>query len=377
MSTRGSKQFALRGYRGSRGGQGRGRRQPASTTPENAPQTRPVDVPKPKGQIKRRNCRPSQTNEFLNPKTKALSNDPLYLEAFVIDGDQSYVEAAGKPDFTITTDSFISLNRRTYNTVCISDKEFGKHVSLSMYLYYNTLHFWARIADIRHHHGYASIEEQNLVRYISTPQYPVHEPIKAYLRGIGDFEDPTGTKHQFKELRLPSDVEHDGVTGFFGRVSAETHFLYRSLPAPGVVVYRILQDLRYTCHIINNPLWDLPEQLQPLDVLPPVHGDKEEEEELEDPAAVADEGAEEERGTPKRHEEIQVERPKPRAYLLGWAPAVHLLDGQRRILEECGLDMEFGTHHPRFALNNDLFEIIAARVRFSIPKFHSIYYNKR
>jgi hypothetical protein len=76
--------------------------------------------------------------------------------------------------------------------------------------------FWARVAALREHYGLAIIEEQNLVRYMRAAEYPVHEPINAYLLGIGDFEDPTGSKHQVKVLRLPSAAQFDGMTGFFG-----------------------------------------------------------------------------------------------------------------------------------------------------------------
>jgi hypothetical protein len=112
-----------------------------------------------------------------------------------------------------------------------------------MYQYYNVLQFWARIAAIREHRGMASIEERNLVRYLGSNEYPVHETINSYLRGIGDFENLSGTKHQFRLLQLPGINEYEGVSGFFGRVGANTHYLYESLPAPGVVALRLLRDL--------------------------------------------------------------------------------------------------------------------------------------
>jgi hypothetical protein len=34
-----------------------------------------------------------------------LSNDPLWLESFVIDGDRGFIEQAGEQKFTITDDS--------------------------------------------------------------------------------------------------------------------------------------------------------------------------------------------------------------------------------------------------------------------------------
>jgi hypothetical protein len=86
--------------------------------------------------------------EHLSKKATPLTNDPLYLEAFVIEGDRGFTEDAGAQTFTVTTDSFITLVTRTYHTVCAADKEFSRFVSLTMYQYYNVLHFWARIAAI-------------------------------------------------------------------------------------------------------------------------------------------------------------------------------------------------------------------------------------
>jgi hypothetical protein len=42
-----------------------------------------------------------------------LNNDPMWLEAFVIDGFHGFVEDGGENTFTVTADSFIALVRRT------------------------------------------------------------------------------------------------------------------------------------------------------------------------------------------------------------------------------------------------------------------------
>jgi hypothetical protein len=58
------------------------------------------------------------------------------------------IKKEGEQKFTVTADSFINLVKRTYETMSSADKEFNRHVSLSMYQYYIVIHFWARLAAI-------------------------------------------------------------------------------------------------------------------------------------------------------------------------------------------------------------------------------------
>jgi hypothetical protein len=151
--------------------------------------------------------------QHLSKTQSPLTNDPLWLESFVIDGDRGFIEQAGEQKFSITAEGFTSLVRRTYETVCAADKDFNRHVSLSMYQYYNTVHFWARIAAIRNHSGFSVEDERNIICYLASREYPVHEPINAYLRGIGDFSDPSGTEHKFRLMRLPSREDFAASAG--------------------------------------------------------------------------------------------------------------------------------------------------------------------
>jgi hypothetical protein len=296
--------------------------------------------------------------QHLSKTATPLTNDPLWMECFVIDGDRGLTEDAGEQKFTVTTDSFVSLTKRTYDNVCAADKEFNRHVSLSMYHYYNTIHLWARLAAIREHTGLATEDEHNLRRYVSSNQYPLHEPVNAYLRGIGDFEDPSGTEHKYRLLRLPGREEYEGIAGYFGQVSDETHHLYESLPSPGVAAQRVVADLNYTLGQ-GAKIWDMPDDLRPEEEIDEEVEDEEEEEIDEAIPEV------------ERHEGVpEAVRPLPTANLLGWSPAVRLTNEQRQVLENCGVQEEgFADHLVRFALNNGLFESVADRIRTSADRY--------
>jgi hypothetical protein len=294
--------------------------------------------------------------QHLSNTETPLTNDPLWLESFVIEGDRGYVEDAGVQKFTVTADSFVSLVQRTYETVSAADKEFSRHVSQSMYLYYNTMHFWGRIAAIRVHTGLATEDEQNLRRYLASKEYPVHEPINAYLRGIGDFNDPTGGEHQFKLLRLPSREEFEGIGGYFGRVSSDTHYLYESLPSPGVAARRVAADLQFTTGQ-GQYNWNLPDEIRPAEGLGGIANLSESDED----DAIPEE---------ERVIAVEVHEALPTANLLGWGPSVRLTHEQRQALEHCGIQEEgFADSMSRFALNNGLFEFVSGRVRSSVDRY--------
>ena len=195
-------------------------------------------------------------------KQTPLANDPLYMEAFVIEGDKGFVEEAGRKVFSPSFESFISLIERTYTQVCTTDKQFQRHVSLSMYVYCNVAHLHARIAAIRQHTGRSVEDENNLIFYMKSEDYPVYEPVNAFLRGLGDFEDPSGTYHHFSIRQIPTPQAFAGFSGYYGRIDRNTHAIYECYPAPGIAAQRIIEDYLYTIDNNRGPIWNVPDGIQ-------------------------------------------------------------------------------------------------------------------
>lgn len=254
--------------RGSRGCGGRGsRRSSLKGKPPSSqlnPPVKTVEPTIPKPQNKSKTSTP-------------LSNDPLYLDALVIEGDQGFVEETGHKVFSPTFESYVSLVERTYAQVCTADKEFQRHISLAMYLHYHIVHLYARIAVIRQHGGKATEDENNLVRYLQSVEYSVHEPINCYLRGIGNFIDTSGTMHRFSIRQLPQPTQYEGITGFFGRVDQNTHTLYECYPSPGVVATRIVEDYLYSNDRNRNPIWNISAAIRPQEQVQAGPQDEEQE----------------------------------------------------------------------------------------------------
>ncbi|KAK0086663.1 hypothetical protein PV325_002791 [Microctonus aethiopoides] len=304
------------------------------------------------------------------------ADDPLSQDCFVIEGDTGFTEKAGENKIAPSCESFVSLCESTYQQVAVVDEEWRKSISPAMYTYYNTMHLWSRIAAIRKKAGrVCSSDERELLHYVNNGQYPIHETIKTYFRGLGDFEDPSGSKRKFVCLKIPDVEKYDGITGFFGKVDADTHFLYEGYPAPGVTAQRILSDYLYSRLVGKGPsVWNLPVALRP-DRVGPARvdgGAAQDEKQQARPAKQKDDGdkgrLDPELGGEEESEANQ--EPKPTANLLGWFPAVTLTSEQRKIIEQCGVnEKEFPIDIPRYALNKALFEKIAEWMRQADGKY--------
>jgi hypothetical protein len=142
-------------------------------------------------------------------------------------------------------------------------------------------------------------------RYLSLIQYPVHEPVNAYLCGLGNFEDPHGIEHKFRLLRLQAKKKSKWNRQVFQKSNQNTHYIYESLPEQQVVA-----DLEFTTHQQRSQVWDFPEALRP------------EEGEREEICEVEVEEIEPDEAIPPKERTVTAEvvRPLATADLLGWSP---------------------------------------------------------
>lgn len=105
-------------------------------------------------------------------------------------------------------------------------------------------------------------------------------------------------KWQIDIPNLSSDV-HTGVTGFFGPVTNENHYVYGSTPSAGVAALAVCFDQLAPQNVTN---WNLPIALRPGDAFT----------------------------TPTRN-------------LLGWRPRIgHQMSAEaRNLLQECGIEGDY------------------------------------
>lgn len=227
----------------------------------------------------------------------AIKDESNPLDFHIRDCELPSVPHMTLRNFTITTDSYISLCSRVYAATCSENSDFADKISESAFQYYAVLVLWKRFAVILPD----SVKEgskffKDISRIIMPPLIPT--PLLTYLSGIGHFHDPDGPERRFVMPVFPTDQRIGGVSNTFGKVNAKTHYYYEAFPAPGIALLRMLADYKYTndkCQ--KNLIWELPEGLRP-DIV-----------------------------------ESHVESSMPTKNLLGWAPAQALTENQLQSLE--------------------------------------------
>ncbi|MCD7451009.1 hypothetical protein HAX54_009277 [Datura stramonium] len=111
--------------------------------------------------------------------------------------------------------------------------------------------------------GYARrIPESALSYYAAVcTTYPGVSPLLAYyLAGFGNTRVPSGRDIKFRLADRPNYIASGNVSGWFGRVTAETQLLYASYPCLVVHAARVLVDVNpaeYARH------WDFPQDISP------------------------------------------------------------------------------------------------------------------
>lgn len=190
---------------------------------------------------------------------------------------------------------------------------FSKHVPKSVFSYYCCVFSYARLLRLAHDSGTPlTNDEQSFVDFVDGSGFVMPEPLRLYLAAFGKTSLSSGTKLRFR-LAPREYCSADNIPGFFGRVGAQTHYLYAAYPCLAVCACRILADLSRTADGVAQ--WDLPQAIRPL----PREG---------------------------------IRFGYPTENMVGYGLAAHLKTSQRTWLENLGV---FGGDRPMFpSLNNTL-----------------------
>lgn len=166
-----------------------------------------------------------------------LTNDPLWKDSFLIDGETGFVNELSSKEFNADAAGYVQLVESEYKAISDVDKYYAKAIPASAHAYYHQLLYWYKIALIAQKRGTASRDQDILVRFVSGYQSAmIAAGAGEYLEGLGDYQDNTGVKHLLKAHEPNGD-------GHFGRATAQTHGLYETLPAPAIFYQRVVEDL--------------------------------------------------------------------------------------------------------------------------------------
>lgn len=297
------------------------RRYTSSVRKERVKDTIPKRLPRPDA--------PDPSPQHLSSRPSETRNDPLWQDSFLIDGDKGLTQDAGLLSFRVSALGLPSLTDAVYAELTVADVAFRKQVTPSMFQYYVTAHYWARIASLHMHKGVDTESERHLVEFFSAER-PLPEPLATYLRGIGDIMDSSGKYVEFEHSSTPESTVIDGLQGWFGRVGPRSHQSYEDYPSPGLAAFRILADFRRSLAPDPNAPdsidWDLPPEIRP------------------EPQARQDPG-------------------KPTKNLLGWARAIRLSRENVQNLEACGITPNsFPSFIHPYEINHGLMNFVSNHV---------------
>ncbi|XP_063701966.1 uncharacterized protein LOC134832012 isoform X1 [Culicoides brevitarsis] len=188
---------------------------------------------------------------------------------------------------------------------------FTSLVSESAFAYYCAVVVYNRILHLRKMNGEVlTTDEMKFIKQVDALNLRVPCLLQCYIAGMGNVTIQEGhirEKFRFKTHPITYVTAADSSMGWFGRVAAETHFLYQKYPCLTVFAKRIVEEVGFEKG--NSPVWNLPEDIAP---------------------------ANEEAGFPSEN-------------LLGYGPLQPLRASQKIFLKRCGIS------EPRFPTANDTF----------------------
>lgn len=285
------------------------------------------------GTAMRKGPKPPPPTKLEVPKPKHLSthaseynNEPPFEGSYDMAGYSGVMQVGGVAKFTTSATALGDISDVLYDQLCAADRTFSKTVSRSMLEYYITQIYYMRISQIELSNGIDDIETRMMAEQGDKAKWVIPRLFADYLNCIGNFKDSTGMVDEHMETIKPSNIEYNGVKGYFGRVTANTHYHYENRPAPGVIAQRICEDLRYSLNGELGQMWNLPVFLRP---------------EEEDAGG-------------------------PTANLIGWMPAIRLTHEQQDGLLACGINIEDDVNvfpsQWKFCFSNNLMEYVDRRL---------------
>ncbi|KAG1702386.1 Mediator of DNA damage checkpoint protein 1 [Nymphon striatum] len=179
-------------------------------------------------------------------------DDPVLSGEFDLLGFGGYAQNRSRNEFSCDYSPYLDIVDESYTTLCL-DRTFSRNVSASMFQYACIQAFWHRLCELLVVGGFGNPDIDRFLQ-ATTIIKELPAPITAYLKSIGSLSDETGTIYWWKLLceYLPTHELHNNVPGFMGRVSHNTHFIYETMPSPGISMLSIMSDIAYTMDPINS-----------------------------------------------------------------------------------------------------------------------------
>lgn len=109
-----------------------------------------------------------------------------------------------------------------------------------------------------------TFEERAYVQRVSEMKLVLPEPIHDLIMGFGNVTMLSGA-HLLYEMPPRDYITAGNIVGWFGRIGPTNHFIYKSIPCLAVYAQRICQDLAVSSLTTASAIWNLPEEVRPLE----------------------------------------------------------------------------------------------------------------
>nr|UQS95358.1 MAG: capsid protein [Ezimos virus] len=242
---------------------------PAPPRPKRAPKFKPrKDAMDPKEPTRQRDPRkPSRKPEGepdFRPKAKSTvfpppKTDPMDIDQYLVLKLKGMTPISPPRSIQLNYSGYFDLMDALYNELKVKDVYWSTKVSHAMFYYYGTMLLWQRLIYIQCIQG-----DREMSSYINYKTYmPIEESIpqalSSYLSSIGPIVDPNKRKWLISVPEITNDVAYQ-ITGWFGPITSDSHYLYGMTPSPGVAALSVLFESAGE----NSPRdWDLPLDIRP------------------------------------------------------------------------------------------------------------------
>lgn len=131
--------------------------------------------------------------QFKSAQQTNLTNDPLWKDSFLIDGETGFVNSQPTKEFYVDAAGYVQLVEAEYKAISDVDKYYAKSIPASAHAYYHHVLLWHQLALQAQKHGTSTPEQERLVQFVSGyPSATIAAGAGEYLAGLGDYEDATG-----------------------------------------------------------------------------------------------------------------------------------------------------------------------------------------